>query len=113
MTLYAVRHAHPDGWSEKRLWASFWMLNIGLALMLALSVTPVGVLQLMEAIARDYASARALSFYEQPVVHWLNKLRLPGDALIIVGAVLFAAEVVPKVVSAVMGARRQAAVPVR
>ena len=97
MTLYAVHHAHPDGRNEKRLWASFWMLNIGLALMLMLSVVPVGVMQLLEAIQHDYATARALSFYEQPLVHLLNKLRLPGDALIIIGAVLFALEVVPKV----------------
>ncbi|MFA0774387.1 MAG: hypothetical protein KEFWMYNX_002427 [Candidatus Fervidibacter sp.] len=96
MLLYVVRHAHPDGWDERRLWASFWLLNIGLALMLVLSVIPVGVLQLMETIGRDYASARSLAFYEQPVVHLLNKLRLPGDAMIIVGAFLLAWEVVPR-----------------
>ncbi len=113
MTFYAVRHAHPEGWNEKRLWASFWTLNIGLVLILVLSVIPVGVLQLVEAITYDYAAARALAFYEQPVVHALNKLRLPGDALIIVGAVLLAAEVAPKAVKAVVGAGQRVMAPVR
>ncbi len=92
LSLYAVRHAHPEGWSEGRLWAAFWALNVGLALMVFLSVTPVGVLQLREAVQADYAAARALSFDERPPVLVLNKWRLPGDLLIIVGAALLAVE---------------------
>ncbi|MFA0752024.1 MAG: hypothetical protein SLRJCFUN_002427, partial [Candidatus Fervidibacter sp.] len=102
MLLYVVRHANPNGWNERRLWISFWLLNIGLTLMLVLSVIPVGVLQLLEAIGRDYATARSLAFYEQPVVHLLNKLRLPGDAMIIVGAFLLAWEVMPKVLTTLL-----------
>lgn len=63
-------------------------------LVLVLSVIPVGVLQLMEAINRDYAAAPSLAFYEQPLVRLLNKLRSPGE--IIIGAVLVAWKVVPK-----------------
>lgn len=94
--LYALRHAHARGWADGRLSAAFWALNPGLFLMLFLSVTPVGVLQLQEAVRLDYAAARSLSFYQRPDVLLPNKLRLPGDALIIVGAVLLVLEVAPK-----------------
>jgi len=109
MTLYAVRHANPEGWNEKKLWASFWLLNIGLALMLVLSVIPVGVLQLAEVIRNHYAAARSLAFYEQPIVHLLNKLRIVGDSLLIIGAVLFAWEVVSKVARRILQAAPQPA----
>lgn len=96
MLLYALRHAKPEGWNERRLWGSFWLLNIGLVLMVLLSVTPVGVLQLQEAVQVDYAAARSLAFYEQSVVSLLNKLRMPGDALIILGAAFLAWEVLQR-----------------
>lgn len=96
LLFYAMRHAGPDAWSERRLWLGFWLLNIGLALMLVVSVVPVGGLQLLEAIQVDYAAARSLAFYEQSLVFLLNELRLPGDTLIILGAALLAWEVVPR-----------------
>ena len=96
MLLYAVRHALPDGWNEGRLKVGFWLLNVGLGLMLVLSVVPIGVLQLMEVVQADYAAARSLAFYEGPWVHMLNRLRLPGDALIILGAALLAWEILPR-----------------
>jgi nitric oxide reductase subunit B len=51
---------------------------------------------LLEAVQVDYAFARSLAFYEQPLVFLLNELRLPGDTLIILGATLLAWEVVPR-----------------
>ena len=81
------------------------MLNIGLALMLLFSVIPIGVLQLLEAVRVDYPAARALSFYEGTWVHLLNKLRMPGDALIILGAALLAWEVLPKTVRILLNSK--------
>lgn len=95
MMLYAARHAKFDGWNERRLKASFWFFNVGLGFMLLISVIPIGVLQLVEAVQVDYASARSLAFYEGNLVNLLNKLRLPGDVLIILGAALLAWEVCP------------------
>ena len=105
MLLYATRHARFDGWNERRIKISFWLFNIGLAVMLVFSVVPIGVLQLLEAIRVDYAAARALSFYEGTSVHLLNKLRMPGDALIIIGAALLAWEVLPKTVRIVLNSQ--------
>ena len=97
MLLYVMRHAVADGWHERRLWVSFWCLNAGLMLMVAFSLTPVGVLQLLESITVDYAAARSLSFYQQPWVVFFNKLRMPGDTLIIVGAAILVWEVLARV----------------
>ncbi|MCK6623558.1 MAG: hypothetical protein DPW09_40490 [Anaerolineae bacterium] len=96
LLLYSVRHAGVGNWNERRLQLGFWLLNLGLALMLVVSVVPVGVLQLLEAVQVNYAFARSLAFYEQPLVFLLNELRLPGDTLIILGAALLAWEIVPR-----------------
>lgn len=62
--------------------------------MLFVSVIPVGVLQLQEAVRLDYAVARSLSFYQRPDVLFFNKLRC--GALTILGAALLVLEAVPK-----------------
>lgn len=102
MLLYAVRHATSSGWKDRRLWAGFWLLNAGLALMLFVSLTPIGMMQLLESVRVDYAAARSLTFYEQPLVRLLNHLRMPGDTIIILGAALLAREVLPKATRAVL-----------
>jgi nitric oxide reductase subunit B len=108
MMLYALRHAEPGGWNPRRLWISFWLLNIGLALMLVISTIPVGILQLTEAVVVDYASSRSLAFYERPVVLLFNKLRAPGDFMIVIGAALLTLEVLPRAVRIVQ--RRYASI---
>ena len=45
-------------------------------------------------VQSDYAAARSLEFYQRPAVHLLNYLRVPGDALILLGAVLLAWQIV-------------------
>lgn len=96
LLLYVVRHASPVGWNERRLKLSFWLLNAGLLIMLALSVVPIGVLQLLTVVQSDYAAARSLAFYQRPIVHLLNYLRVPGDTLIILGAALLAWQIIPR-----------------
>ena len=102
MLLYAVRHATSSGWKDRRLWAGFWLLNAGLALMLFVSLTPIGMMQLLESVRVDYAAARSLTLYEQPLVSLLNHLSMHGDTIIILGAALLAWEVLPKATRAVL-----------
>lgn len=97
MMIYAIRHAVPEGWSETRLWTVFWTSNVGLFIMVILSVIPIGVLQLNRVITESYAAARSVSFYREDWILFLNELRVPGDTLIIVGAAVLVYELTPKI----------------
>ncbi|MDE2059803.1 MAG: cbb3-type cytochrome c oxidase subunit I [candidate division NC10 bacterium] len=69
---------------EKFVRVSFWGLNIGLAMMVILSLFPGGVLQLWDVLTNGYWHARGPEFMNQPFVRLLEWLRLPGDAVFIV-----------------------------
>jgi nitric oxide reductase subunit B len=77
-----------DRGSERAMRWSFWSLNVGLAWMVVVNLFPIGVLQLDDAIAHGYWHARRPEFFAQPVVRILEWLRLPGDALFIVGGIV-------------------------
>jgi len=86
----------PERWDASWLRGAFWCWNVGLALMVFVSVLPVGFLQLEAAFTGSYAAARSVAFYEQPLVQTLFWARLPGDTLIIVGTALYAADLIRK-----------------
>ncbi|MFB6153406.1 MAG: nitric-oxide reductase large subunit [Halodesulfurarchaeum sp.] len=81
----ADRAAFP----ETRFRQSFWAMNIGLALMLLLSVIPIGFLQLETVLQSGYAVARSVGFYNSQLVQQLMWARMPGDILIISGGLLY------------------------
>jgi len=95
MVIYMLQVSTSD-WSERRLRWSFWAWNVGLALMVFVSVLPVGFLQLETAFTQNYAAARSLAFYNREVVQMLFWARLPGDTLILVGTLIFGYDVVAK-----------------
>ncbi|QKG93220.1 cbb3-type cytochrome c oxidase subunit I [Halorubrum salinarum] len=86
----------PDRWDASWLRASFWCWNVGLALMVFVSVLPVGFLQLDVAFTESYAAARSLGFYERDLVQTLFWARLPGDTLIIAGTAIYVADLIRK-----------------
>lgn len=95
LMLYGFRFLIPaKQWPEKQLLVAYYLLNVGLALMLFLSVVPVGLIQLNAVLTGTYESARSLAFYEQPMINLLMKLRMPGDTLIILGAALLTTQAV-------------------
>lgn len=75
-------------WQEGLLQGAFWSMNIGLALMALITLLPLGVLQLNAALQNGYWFARSAEFMSQPIVHLLVWLRVPGDTLFAVGALL-------------------------
>lgn len=77
-------------WNEGWLRGSFWTLNIGLSLMALLTLLPLGVLQLSAALEHGYWYARSAEFMDQAIVHLLIWMRMPGDTIFAVGALLFA-----------------------
>ena len=78
----------PDRGSERAMKISFWSLNIGLLLMLAVNLFPLGALQLYDAFANGYWHSREPAFFAQPLVRAIEWLRLPGDLLFIIGGIL-------------------------
>lgn len=89
LALFGLRYLVPaERWSERCAKWSFWSLNIGLAWMVFATLFPLGVLQLYESVNHGYFEARQLSFHNSALVSLIEWLRLPGDALFIVGGVL-------------------------
>jgi len=95
MATYVLRFT-VSNWSGRRLRWAFWLWNVGLALMVFVSVLPVGFLQLEVAYTQGYDAARSLAFYNRPLIQSLFWARLPGDTLIILGAALFTYDVAAK-----------------
>ncbi|MFC6615189.1 nitric-oxide reductase large subunit [Halopenitus salinus] len=97
MATYMLRIAtRPADWTERHLRWAFWLWNVGLAVMVFVSVLPVGFLQLEVAFTEGYAAARSLAFYNRDLVQALFWARLPGDTLIILGTFVFLYDMVKK-----------------
>jgi len=60
---------------------AFWGLNIGLAMMVFISLFPAGVMQLLDVIAHGYWHARSLAYTATPLARMLEWLRMPGDLI--------------------------------
>ncbi len=80
----AERYAYND---RLGLWA-FWLYNGGLVLWIALNFFPIGWSQLDAVFEHGLAYARSAEFYNTTLLwQWL---RLPGDVLFAIGALLMA-----------------------
>jgi nitric oxide reductase subunit B len=90
LVLFCLRGLKPGIlWDERLLKTSFWSLNIGLALMAATTLLPLGTMQLLAAIENGYWYARSAEFMQQPIVELLVWMRVPGDTVFGIGAVAF------------------------
>jgi nitric oxide reductase subunit B len=89
LTLFCLRVLQPSRpWKQGTLRASFWLLNIGLSLMVLLSMLPVGLLQAWASIDRGTWYARSSEFLQTPTMQTLRWMRVPGDILFALGAAL-------------------------
>ena len=90
LTLFCLRAATADRtWDERPLALSFWFMNIGLMLMVLLSLLPVGLLQTKASVEVGYWHARSPEFMQQPLLNNLRWMRVLGDTLFGLGAVAF------------------------
>jgi len=86
LALFCLRYLVPnDRWSDRAAKFSFWSLNIGLAWMSFAALFPLGVAQLYHSVSSGYYEARSLEFLSTNMNTLLEWVRLPGDALFIVG----------------------------
>jgi len=73
-------------WKTGVLAFSFWAMNIGLALMLVLTLVPIGLLQTVVSVNHGYWYARSPEFLHVPLVHDLHWSRILGDTIFALGA---------------------------
>lgn len=74
-----------DGWSDALLRPTFWLLNIGLAMMVFMSLVPAGIYQAHASITRGMWYARSAEFVHSPFMETMVWLRVPGDILFALG----------------------------
>ncbi|RXQ95716.1 nitric-oxide reductase large subunit [Ancylomarina salipaludis] len=73
-------------WEDKWLKIAFWSFNIGLVLMMALSVLPIGIAQTFASIKHGMWFARSAEFNQQEYLDVFRWLRVFGDVIFGVGA---------------------------
>ena len=84
-------------WNPKLISGSFWALNIGLGLMIFLSMLPIGLIQVSASINTGLWYARSSEVMQTPLIQNLRWLRVVGDVVFAGGGLLFAAAMIDKV----------------
>jgi nitric oxide reductase subunit B len=77
-------------WKESALAGAFWCMNVGLALMVGMSLLPIGLAQASASISEGLWYARSAEFLQQPWLEQLRWLRIVGDTIFLVGVGAFA-----------------------
>ncbi|MBK8793762.1 MAG: nitric-oxide reductase large subunit [Holophaga sp.] len=88
LMLFALRGMTPDrAWNGKLLSIGFWGLNIGLVLMLVMSLIPSGFYQFFQSLEHGTWFARSEAVVQGGFMRTTAWLRMPGDVLFGLGAV--------------------------
>jgi nitric oxide reductase subunit B len=77
-------------WKDGAIRFAFWAINIGLALMVLISVLPVGLAQTMASVKHGLWYARSAEFMQQDTLQTLRWLRIVGDTIFTVGTLALA-----------------------
>lgn len=88
LTLFCLRGLFERDMHADRLLAwSFWGLNIGLAMMVFMSLVPAGIYQAAAAISHGLWYARSPAIVHSSVMEGLVWLRVPGDIVFAAGGI--------------------------
>jgi nitric oxide reductase subunit B len=86
LMLFCIRGLMPGKeWRTGAIGVGFWCINIGLLLMVLLSLLPVGLMQTWAAVEHGTWYARSPEFLQTPTMNVLRWLRVPGDTLFALG----------------------------
>jgi nitric oxide reductase subunit B len=77
-------------WSDALLKPMFWLLNIGLAMMVFISLVPAGIYQAVASISRGMWYARSPEVVHSQFMETLVWLRVPGDIVFAIGILFLA-----------------------
>ncbi|WML28310.1 nitric-oxide reductase large subunit [Neobacillus sp. OS1-33] len=89
LLLFSLRNVvDPKVWNDKLLKIVCWLLNIGLAGMVFITLLPIGLVQLKLAYEQGYwASRDPKIFYGQDLVHNLLLIRAVPDTIFLLGVI--------------------------
>ncbi|SFK72461.1 nitric oxide reductase, NorZ apoprotein [Porphyromonadaceae bacterium KH3CP3RA] len=86
LILFVLRSMYrKQKWNNKLISFTFWTLNIGLLLMVVLSLLPVGLMQTVASVKEGMWYARSAEFMQQPLVSVFKWLRIVGDTVFAIG----------------------------
>ena len=98
--LLILRYIRPQlVFDEKLMKTAFWWMNIGLALMLATSLLPIGFIQFYASATEGLWYARSEAVMQSDILVTLRWVRTFGDVIFIVGALAISWQVVKGVFS--------------
>lgn len=80
----------PHTWRTGALSFAFWTINAGLALMVLISLLPIGLMQTWASIEHGMWYARSAEFLQTPLMETLRWLRVVGDIVFASGIVALA-----------------------
>jgi len=93
--LLVLRYLRPQmQFNTSLMRTAFWCLNGGIALMVAISLLPVGLMQFYASVTEGMWYARSEAFMQQDTMMTLRWLRFFGDMVFIVGSCAIAWQVV-------------------
>jgi nitric oxide reductase subunit B len=72
-------------WKERSLAFAFWAMNVGLSLMVLLSLLPIGLAQTWASVETGLWYARSAEFLGQPWIETLRWMRIVGDGIFLAG----------------------------
>jgi Nitric oxide reductase large subunit len=91
LMLFCLRGLMEDHvWLDNLLKWAFWLMNIGLAMMVFLTMVPVGMYQAWASVDKGLWYARSAEVVHSSVVETLVWLRVPGDILFGIGGLFLA-----------------------
>jgi len=84
LLLFSMRGlVREEGWDDRLLKVSFWGVNIGLLIMFAGTLLPVGILQVLDNIQHGFWHARSEAFWSRDIIQIIGQTRMLPDFLII------------------------------
>ncbi|MFA6752145.1 MAG: nitric-oxide reductase large subunit [Fermentimonas sp.] len=88
LILFVLRSMYrKHKWNDKLISFTFWTLNIGLLLMVVLSLLPVGLMQTVASVKEGMWWARSAEFMQQPLLNVFKWLRTVGDTIFAIGSI--------------------------
>ena len=91
LMLFVLKSMDPGKvWKDKWIKFAFWSINIGLVLMVLISVLPVGLAQTWVSVKVGMWYARSADFMQDPTITFFRWLRVIGDTVFAAGALALA-----------------------